>query len=50
MLSEGRGRRVKGEGLVNNLYTEHLEMGVVSKAIVAIIGRQNVGKFTGDDP
>jgi GTP-binding protein len=32
--------------LVNNLDTEHLEMGVVSKAIVAIIGRQNVGKST----
>jgi len=37
--------KIKGEGLVDNLYRERLEV-IVSKPIVAIIGRQNVGKST----
>jgi len=40
-----KGRGIKGEGLVNNLCGQSLEVGV-SKPIVAIIGRQNVGKST----
>ena len=50
---EGRGikgegylnKNLEGEGLVNNPYRGRLEVGV-SKPIVAIIGRQNVGKST----
>ncbi len=37
--------KLKGEGLVNKINKEHLEMSV-SKPVVAIIGRQNVGKST----
>jgi len=37
--------KIKSEGLENNLYKGFLEVGV-SKPVVAIIGRQNVGKST----
>ena len=40
-----KGRGIKGEGLVNNLDRGLLEV-TVGKPIVAIIGRQNVGKST----